>query len=440
VEGLDCFLKQRRAALVFVKERRVKKLTGLALGILIVGASAGARADGAGAPNTGAVTSIETTVNTKPKLYGFSFDLTTADGSGLNAVGHNYRNDFIWYFEPAWNIGQMYLRGTRWRTLQLQARFSVTANVSGTDEANFGGTSNATPAGTCPGTTINDSGQLDPGSVGYCNPAANNRRADYSDVWLTLRNPRVYTIPKIDVYLNPAFRVLLPTSMESRFQTLVMALTPSLALGRTFWKDRIRVGYGFGFTKNFHTHTTTQLTPSSGGSAGTAGGNPSDGAVGTSIANFYNDPTRVGAIGPFNVNYSFSHTISGGIQLTDRWSFDVLYVVIDAFIYEGACTSSNVTVGGVAVDTCASGSAVAANSGADLHGHHDSQVFWATLGYQPLDWLGLSLTWINWAPLTKLDSSYRQGIISTNYDSFTTVQLAATITVDKLAARYWRKQ
>jgi len=422
----------------------VKRLTRLALaiglGIVMVGASSQAMADGAGAPNTGAVTSVEAVGSVKPRFDGLTFDLTTADGSGLNSAGHNYRNDLVWYFEPSWNIGQMYLRGTRWRTLQLQARFSLTANVSGTDEANFGGQSNASPPGTCPGTTINDNGSVDPGSVGYCNEQANNRRADYSDVWLTLRNPRVYTIPKIGVYLNPAFRVILPTSAESRYQTLVMSLTPSLALGRTFWHDKIRVGYGFGFTKNFHRYTSPQLTPEAGGDAATAGGNFSDGPYGAGLSNFYLDPSRDGTIGGYNINYSFSHTISGGIQLSDKWSIDVLYVIIDSFTYDHSCATSNVQVAGLQYDTCSAGDRVAANSGATLArpSHRDSQVFWATIGYQPLDWLGISLAWINWAPLQKLDSSYRQGIISTDYDAFTTVQLAATITIDKLAARYWR--
>jgi hypothetical protein len=412
----------------------------LALGIVIVGASTAAWADGAGAPNTGSVTTVEAVANSKPRFYGFSFDLTTADGSGLNSTGHNYRNDFVWYFEPTWNIGQMYLRNSRWRTLQLQARFSLTANVSGTDEANFSGVSNATPAGTCGDINVDPNGTVT-GPVAYCNPAANNRRADYSDVWLTLRSPRIYSIPKIDVYVNPAFRVILPTSLESRFQTLVMSLTPSIAFGRTFWHDKIRVGYGFGFTKNFHRYTSAQLTPGVGPSGATAGGNLSDGPYGAGLSNFYLDPSRDGTIGGYNINYSFSHTISGGIQLSDKWSLDVLYVIIDSFTYDHSCATSNVDVGGSQYDTCSAGDRVAANSGASLArpSHPDAQVFWATIGYQPLDWLGISLAWINWAPLQKLDSTYRQGIISTDYDQFTTIQLAATITVDRLAARYWRK-
>jgi hypothetical protein len=415
----------------------VNRLTCLALAIGVLGASTGAWAQ-AGAPNTGAVTTVEA-ANGKPRFYGFTFDLTTADGSGLNSAGHNYRNDFVWYFEPTWNVGQLYLRGTRWKSLRLMGRFAVTANASGTDEANFSGHSNASPPGTCPGTTINDNGTLNPGSVGYCNPTPNTRRADYSDLWLTLRAPRLYTIPKINVYLNPAFRVILPTSLQSQYQTLVMALTPSLAAGRTFWRDKIRVGYGFGFTKNFHRYTSPQLTPQSGGTATTAGGNFSDGAYGAGLSNFYLDPSRDGTIGGYNVSYSLSHTISGGIQINDKWSIDVLYVIIDSFTYGHTCDASNVVAGGVAVDTCATGSAVAGNSGSKITNHRDSQVFWATLAYQPLDWLGLTLAWINWAPMQKLDSSYRQGIISTDYNAFTTIQLGATITVDKLAARYWRK-
>ena len=418
----------------------MNRLTRLALAIAVFGASAQSWADGPGAPNTASVTSIESTGSGKPRFYGLTFDLTTADGSGLNSVGHNYRNDFVWYFEPAWNIGQMYLRGTRWRALQLQARFSVTANVSGTDEANFTGYSNSTgPQGTCGSPSINDNGgAVNPGTVAYCNPPPNNRRADYSDLWLTLRSPRIYTVPKIAVYLNPALRVVLPTSLESQYATMVMSFTPSISVGRTFWHDKLRAGYGFGFTKFIHRYTTPQLNPSAGGQASTIGGNYHDGAYGAGLSNFYLDPSRVGTIGGYNPSFTLTHTISGGVQINDKWSVDVLYLIVDAFSYDHSCTMQ---VNGITYNTCSAGDAVAANSNASLSrpGHRDSQVFWATIGYQPVDWLGLSLAWINWAPLQKPDTSYRQGLISTDYNAFTTIQLAATITVDKLAARYWRK-
>ena len=420
----------------------MKRLTPLLVAAALVGIGSSARAQLSGY-NTAASEVTKTGERTgSPRFYGLTFDLTIGDGSGLNSVGHNYRNDFVWYFEPAWNIGQMYYRNTRWRGLQLAARFSLTANASGTDEANFSGHSNATPAGTCPGTTINDNGSVDPGSVGYCNPSPNQRRADYSDLWLTVRSPHVYTIPKIDVALSPAFRVVLPTSLESQYQTMVMSLTPTLAASRTFWHGRLRVGYGFGFTKYFHRYTSPELTPGSGGMAATEGGNLSDGPFGAGLSNFYLDPSREGTIGGYNVSYSFIHSISGGIQISDKWSFDVLYLVIDSFTYDHSCATANVSVDGAEYDTCSAGDRVAADSGASIArpSHRDSQVLWATIGYQALDWLGISLAWINWAPLQYPDSRYRQGIISTDYDQFTTIQLAATVTIDKLAARYWRKQ
>ena len=95
-----------------------------------------------------------------------------------------------------------------------------------------------------------------------------------------------------------------------------------------------------------------------------------------------------------------SHTFSGGIQLNDKWSIDVLYVLIDSFTYGHRCDDSNVN-GRQPYDTCAAGDAVAAQLGRVAGARRASrpQVFWATLGYQPLDWLGLSLAWINWAPL-----------------------------------------
>ena len=122
----------------------MKRLTRLLVATTLVSIGSGASAQSLSGYNTAASEVSKTGQREgSPRFYGFTFDLTTADGSGLNSVGHNYRNDFVWYFEPAWNIGQMYLRGSRWRTLQLQARWALTANASGTDEANFSGNSNA---------------------------------------------------------------------------------------------------------------------------------------------------------------------------------------------------------------------------------------------------------------------------------------------------------
>jgi hypothetical protein len=372
-----------------------------------------------------------------PRYYGLHFDLSVYDGSGLNSVGHNYRNDLSFYFEPSWDIGKTFpsLRKTRWKGLQLAARFVVTANLSGTDEAAFSGNNNSTPQGTCGNPTISSNGGLlDPGSVSYCNPASATRRADYSDFWLTLRAPSVYkySIPEYSFAINPAIRGVFPTSMESRFATLIAAVTPSIGMTHTFWKGRLHGGFSFGVTKNFHKQSTVTYTSSTNGTVTTNGGNPYDGALSSGLSNFYADPSRQASFGGLNTNFALLSIISGGVQFNDKWSFDALYIVSNAYPYSQDCIQQ---VQGYSVDLCGNGNAVAASSGSALWrpGRRDNQTFWATLNYQPWEWIGFSVAWINSAPMWKPDSTYRQGIISTDYNAYTTVSFGTSISIDHFA-------
>ena len=59
--------------------------------------------------------------------------------------------------------------------------------------------------------------------------------------------------------------------------------------------------------------------------------------------------------------------------------------------------------------------------------------FWATINYQPWEWIGFSVAWINSSPMWKPDSTYRQGIISTDYNAFTTVSFGTSISIDHFA-------
>jgi hypothetical protein len=368
--------------------------------------------------------------------YGLSFDFTMADGTGLNSVGQNYRNDLAFYFEPSWAVGPRFLKGTWARGLLIGARFAITQELSGTDEASFNGVANTGPHGTCSNITpIN--GVVDPGQVGYCNQAPNDRRADYSDLWLNFRLPRLYTIPKAAIAVSPALRIILPTSAQSRYQTLIMGFTPSLSFTRSFWRNRINAGVGVSYTKNIHNSVVPQINPQTGGAAGTSGENAYDGAVGTSISNFYADPTRVSSVGGFNVSQQVAETVSGSILLYKNLTLDALYILIQPFTYvEG--NYCNYAVNGTPYDICAAGNSVASASGSYLSRGTKgmTQVLWLTLGYQAMDWLNVNLAWINWAPTYHPDGSYRQGIISTDYNAFTTVQLGMTVTIDKLASRF----
>lgn len=373
----------------------------------------------------------------KPKFGGFGFDFTLADSMGLNAVGHNYRNDLSFYLEPHWNVGARFMpKLPVLKRLVISARFIVTQNLAGTDEGNFNGTANSGPQGTCSNLTPStNGGTIDPTKVGYCNPAQNDRRTDYNDLWVNFALPGFYKIPKIDVRLNGVVRLVFPTSMQSRFETLRTGLTFQLGAGRSFWKGRIRLGYTFGFTKNFHGSTTAGQTPDDPNEARAQGGNYYDGATGTTISNLYSDPTRLGATGRVNTSYSIINIISGGVQFHEKVGMNILYIPVDGWTYGQTC---NQTINGLEIDTCATGDQVAAASGSTTNrpGHRPSQVFWASLDYQPLPYLGFSLAWITWSGRQKPDGSYRQGLISTDYNAFTSVMLSSTLSIDGLLGKW----
>lgn len=384
---------------------------------------------------TGNTTTTSNTVTApKPEVArfgGFGFDFTMADSTSLNAVGQNYRNDLAWYFEPSWHVGARFAPTTRFKTFGIHLRFVVTEMLTGTDEAGFGPNANSGPQGTCSNITPGPGGTVDPTQVGYCNPQPNDRRTDYGDIWLTFSNPRIYTIPKIGVDINPSFRFYLPTSLQSRHQTLIMGIMPSLSVSRRFWKDRISLSYGFGVRKNFHQYTTAEVQYRP-GDAAVLGGNPTDGANGASFANRIGDPTA------FNGNFALMHSIVGGVKFHKQVSFSALYIIFNTQGYNPE--SCVVDTQGMSIDTCANGDAVASSSGTrlDRPGWRDQQVLWLTLSYQPWDYLGFALMYINWAPMQKPDGSYRQGVISTDYNAFTTLSLGATVSLDKVAAKIWK--
>lgn len=366
---------------------------------------------------------------------GVGMDVTLANGSGLNTVGQNYRNDLSLRFEPRWEVGRRFFsQSPVWSKLNLSGRFTLTRALSGTDAASFGPNVNGQPITPCSDVTPSaNGGVINPDQVQRCNPASNDRRIGYSDVWISASLPRYAKIPKLGLELSSSVRVILPTSLESRYDSLRMGMTAASSLGRGFFSDRVRISYGLGLTKNLHAYTTPGLSPS-GSSAAEQGGNPYSGPTGTSISNLYNDPSRVGGDN-FNTSWSVLNSLSAMYKINDKWSIDALYWFVDGFTYGHPCVS---TVAGQVVDTCSTGDAVAAGSGADLTrvGHRKSQIFWSSVNYSFNKWLGFSLAWINWAPRLKPDSSYRQGFISTDYNAFTTVMFGATISVDELAARW----
>jgi hypothetical protein len=369
-------------------------------------------------------------------LRGFDFSLTLSDSSGLNTVGQNYRNELSAYFEPQWAAGKRLGLGGALSKLTVSGRFVLTRALSGTSDDSFSGSASSGPLTPC-STVIPspDGGVVDPTQVRRCNPAAADRRTDYSDIWLSAGLPRFATIPRANLDVSSSLRLVLPTSAQSRFATLRFGVTGTGGLSRGFFGDKLRLFYTLGLTKNFHAYSTPGLDPGAGGPAGEEGGNPASGLAGTGISNLYADPSRVGQ-GGYNTSFALANSLSAHLELGGRWSGDVLYLWTDGFTYGHPC---QIDVSGLSVDSCRTGAAVADSSGSAVEGrgHKRGQVFWVTASYNYRPWLSFSLAWVNWAPREKPDSSYRQPFISTDYNAFTSVMLSATTSLEEIAKR-WR--
>jgi hypothetical protein len=385
-----------------------------------------------------ALTGTTTAASEDTALGGFDTELTLSDSSGLNTVGENYRNELSLYFEPRWAAGKKLFQGQGvLGKLSLSGRFVLTRALSGTSDESFGGSASSGPLTPCSDIIPSaNGGVIDPSQVRRCNPAANDRRIDYSDVWLTAGLPRFATIPRTAIDVSSSLRLALPTSMQSRYQSLRFALTGTGGLSRAFMDGKLRLSYTLGFTKNFHAYSTPGVAPGASGPAGDVGGNPSGGLSGTGISNLYADPTRVGQ-GGYNTSFSFANSVSAHYEFSERWSGDLLYLWTDGFSYGHPCM---LEVGGLTVDSCLTGATVAgaSDSSVTARGHKRGQVFWATASYNFRPWLNFSLAWVTWAPRERPDTSYRQPFVSVDYNSFTSVMLSATTSLEELAKRWHR--
>jgi hypothetical protein len=385
-----------------------------------------------------ALTGTETATADDTALGGFDMDLTLSDSSGLNTVGQNYRNELSAYFEPRWAAGKrLFPASAVWHKLSLSGRFVLTRALSGTSDESFGGSVSSGPLTPCSNVIpSSDGGVVDPTQVRRCNPDAASRRTDYSDVWLTAGLPRFATIPRTSVDVSTSLRLALPTSAQSRFQSLRFGLTGTGGLGRDFLGGKLRLIYTLGVTKNFHAYSTPGIDPGGSGAAGEVGGNPSSGLAGTGISNLYGDPTRVGQSG-YNTSFSLANALSAHLELAEKWSGDILYLWNDGFTYGHDCMVGLAPE--LSVDSCQTGAAVAgaSHSSVESRGHKRAQVFWVTASYAFRPWLNFSLAWVTWAPREKPDTSYRQPFISVDYNAFTSVMLSATTSLEEVARR-WR--
>src|SRR5262249_11873898 len=158
-------------------------------------------------------------------------------------------------------------------------------------------------------------------------------------------------IPRAQLEVSPSVRFVIPISKQSRLSTLRLGVTGSVGFGRSFLQEKLRLGYGFGFTKNFHQYSTPGIAPGDAGTGAELGDNPYNGVMGVGLSNLYTDASRVGMSG-FNSSFSFSNSINGSYKIDDDWSVDGTYMWTDGFSYGHTCV---ITATGTSQDTCRSG-------------------------------------------------------------------------------------
>ncbi len=121
------------------------------------------------------------------------------------------------------------------------------------------------------------------------------------DVRLSAAFDPIVTIPGALIDVGAEAGVRLPTSLAARAQTLQVALEPGVSLRRRFdVREGLFLGYSFGPNINFHRYTTAErFSPAITGCTGS----PLD------CERFFNTGSR-------NAQWSQSHSLEGGLQLT----------------------------------------------------------------------------------------------------------------------------
>ena len=364
----------------------------------------------------------------KLRFYGLSMDFAAYDTSATNAT--YYYNTLDMYFLPTWAVGRLAFKGTRFERLALSGRFTLSRPLAGYDEAYFNQYADQGPLTPCSNlTTSTQGGTINPADVQRC-PHNAQYRWDYSDIQLIVSNGRLFTIPGVKINFNPSIIFGLPTSLQSRFATLRLTMAAALGFSRVFFEGKLNARYTLNASKNFHEFTTTHIdaAPQQTGPRSNIG------------EGYFSDDAQIltftqGA-GARSQSYGFGHIFGLDISPTDALSFTIMYILRQGVPYE---TPDSIDYGNVkGLDGCASGQAVAGNSGSAISCDtvlRVNQIFWLSAGYQVNDWLNVSASFITASPQRKPDGSLRQPFADFGANGFSQVSFGASLSIDKVFAK-----
>lgn len=208
------------------------------------------------------------------------------------------------------------------------------------------------------------------------------RETQFGDTRLEFIHTNLYKEKYSGIQFSGLFRLQFPTSKASQYATLRLGTMADLGVGRTFFGDKLSIGYDFRFYKFFHKYTSPEFAPSAGGTWN-----------GMNVRVLEDEYRNTGDL---NADYQFAHVFAASYAFTEKLSAVVYFWVINGKSYEP--------------------------TGGGPRGNRDSLDFNVELAYLITKWLVVDVGFDTSQPQLQPDSTYPENPFWRNTAAnFTTV-------------------
>lgn len=392
----------------------------------------------AAAPAAGAATEPGASVSAKatpaaqgPTWYGLSPSVSQGFDFVLNAEPDNANITESTGLGLRWSLGKLFFAKSYVEPLTASLDWNFSAEMTGTSDA-YRGTNYDGGGSSASGflqfepvpQRCYDAIQQGETVGNDCFPrqidAAAQKRVNYGDMKLGLSHGKLATIPWTAVVVNGKVSMTLPTSLQSRNEQLVTTLGWGGGLSRTFLGDKLSLSYGLSFSKPLRGSDTFVIVDSD---------DPDPSYNGSDDPQFYSPDYGTSRFTTFSIANSFTASYALPWHLGASLSYTITDGWKESIDNQGQC---EVELQGSSTPTAD----VCENRFAEIDTGNTikpSQLFLASLSYDPLDWLSLGLSLATDTPVRKPNSSdFYQPFLHTDRNGFSSLGLSAAVTFDRL--------
>lgn len=365
----------------------------------------------------------------KLNLYGLELKLGLGSYNALNTAGEGEEWYLRYSFNLDWAVGKVFWPKTKvLKAFKVRLSFRVQNEIVGTDPTyrstsfsnpNYSGSQQEYLPISDTGLVVSESGtdNTDRKVEGAY------RRVDYSDLWLTIMNTSLYTIPKAKINIDAALRLTLPTSLQSRnkgLRTYTM-LYAGLTRGFRFPHNlNLFAGYGFYWVHYFWKNDVPEIHDNYDSwdvdNTEVSGSDDLD-----YVASGYNPHDAV--YNSLWVNFNFLKKFNFYIDYTYMW--------VAPYQPDEYC---EVDLGnGLTTNACENTYELRGYGRPQPWEMRNSQMFTMSLSYDPLPYLKVAAGFTTVAPELKPNSQdYQQAFLVTNYNRYSMFMFNLTFYTGKL--------